>query len=328
MITKSKLGAVPELAELTEAQITAIEKLSKNDEQITIDENRSAYWKKLDEDIQETFGLDKPHGIKSHVNFKTVLAGIKKDKDKVDELKAKITEKDTEITTLQEQVKKGSNDEALKAQITKLEGERDTLKNEVTDYKTKYTEKEAEVAKIASEKESELLGLQLKSKYSAALANPDNKIKFNPNIPEAVVKRELAAAEQRIAARGTASLQDDGTGNKTLVFLNKDGVVLKNKSKGLDPYSAEDLYLEELQTSGILEGKREKKGGGTNPPKPTPGGDGDVTIDVSSATTQVEAVGLIHKGLLANGIAKTDPKFNQEAARIMKESSVSELPEQ
>ena len=277
------------------------------------------------EDIKEVFGLDKSPGIKTYKHLKEVLTESEKKSSAAKKLEEQITEKDDQIKLLNEQVKKGGGDEALKKQISSLEEERDNLKKEVSDVKDSYKKAEEDYAKMLSDRDQKSLTTDLSMRYAKALSNPDNAIKFLDTIPEATRKRELKHVEAAVLQRGKPEYIDDGNGNMTLVFKNEDGTVLKNKSKGLDPYTAEDLYLEELQQSGILAKGKKAAGTGTGAGKGK--GGNDFSVDISEAKTQTQAIEIIHRGVLENGISKVSPNFNIEVQRIAKENDVFDLPE-
>lgn len=325
MLTKEKIKEVAKLEGLTEDQISAIEKLSKNDEQTTIDENRSEWWQGIDNDIKEVFGLDKSPGIKTYQHLKKVLTDSEKKSASAKKLEEDIAAKDEQIKTLNDQVKKGGGDEALKKQIQSLEEERDSLKNEVTSTKDMYKQAEEDYQKKLSERDHKSLLTDLGMQYAKALSNPDNSIKFLDTIPEATRKRELKHVEAAVLQRGKPEYVDDGSGNLTLVFKNEDGTVLKNKAKGLEPYTPQDLYLEELQKSGIL--AKGKKATGTGTGKVKGGDNGSFSVDVTEATSQTQAIEIIQRGVLENGISKVSPEFNKEVQRIAQENDVFALPE-
>lgn len=325
MLTKDKILETAALEGLTADQITALEKLSKNDEQTVIDENRSSWWKQIDDDIKEVHGLDKPSGIKTYKHLKEVLTDSKTKAESAEGLKTKITEKDDKIKLLNDQVKAGAGDEALKTQITSLESERSTLKQEVLDVKASYKTQEEEYNTALKETSNRLMNNDLTTRFSTAIANPDNKIKFLDTIPEPIRKREIAAAQDRVMKRGAAFYEDDGSGNKTLIFKNEDGTVLKNKSKGLDAYTPEDMFLEELNASGLLAKQKKAEGAGTFKKKQEAGS--DFFLDTSTVKSQSEAIDLIRKGVMENGISKASPDFMKEVQRIAKENEIFSLPE-
>lgn len=316
MLKKEVLIESEVLKGLSEEQIAEIEKLSKNDEQTQIDLNRSEWWSGIDNDIKEVFGLEKSAGVKTYKHLKDVLTDAKEKADKVDSITSELDGYKTKVTTLEEQLKKGGGDEVLKLKIEELEKSNGSLLTEIGSVKDLYKSKNDELENLKKEREGDKLSFQLENRFANLLGGKD--IKFLPTIPDAVLKREIEAAKNRVRGKGRIAM--DG---EKIVFYDENDVLLKNAKKGLDPYTPEDLLLEELIGSGIMDEKRKMKGaGGAGGGK---GGGGDY-IDLNGAKTQVEAIEIIEKKVLADGTPKTSDKFMKVVRKIAKENSVFELP--
>ncbi|QDP50437.1 MAG: hypothetical protein Unbinned5350contig1001_52 [Prokaryotic dsDNA virus sp.] len=314
MLEKEIIISDPLLKDLTTEQIAALEKMSANDEQTTIDANRSKFWKAIDNDVEGIFGVGKTPGVKTHEILKQVLTDAKEKAGKTDELNTKLSANQILIGDLEKQLLAGGGDDVLKSQITKLEGEKLTLSNEVTSVKTSYQTKEQEYTQLLADREGDKVTFQLGSKFGEA----EKGLKFNEAIPKAVIDRELEAARKRVLAKGKPVLAENGT----FSFLDGNDVILKNPKKGLEPYTPGELLIDELTLSGILDVKRMKTGAGGG--APPPGGGGGSYVDLSSATTKVEAIGLIEKKVLENGTSKISPNFLKEVGEMAKANQVSE----
>ncbi len=223
MLKKDILIADPVLATLTEEQIAAVEKLSANEEQTVIDTNRSEWWNGIDRDIKEVFGVDKLAGNKTYKHLKSVLSEANEKAKNADSLSAKLSEKENTIATLNEQLKKGGGDEALKTRIEKLESEKLALSNEVSSVKASYQSQVEEFEKLEKARQTDKLDSTLNSKFLGV----EKDFKFLPNLPQGVLDREIEAAKRRVRAKGTPVLQDDGT----FAFLDEKNVPLKIQKK-------------------------------------------------------------------------------------------------
>jgi len=307
------------LKDLSNEQILEIEKLSANDEQTVIDTNRSEWWNGIDNDIKQVFGLDKMAGVKTYEHLRKVLTDSKALSDDASGLKSKLLERETLINTLQNQVKNGSGDATLKSRVEQLENEKLTLKNEIENVKGLYKEKESELSKLSTERKNDTLLFKLENKFNSVLSSTERGIKFMDGLPKGVLEREIDAAKKRVMSKGQLTENESGS----LVFLDAQNIALKNPKKGLEPYSPTDLFFDELVNSGILDSGRMAKGAGQ---KGGSGGSVGIVVDVSEATTQTAAVGIIEKQVLEKGIPRTSPQFLKEVGKIAKESGVYELP--
>ncbi len=317
MLEKEVLKGSEVLKDLNEEQIAEIEKLSKNDEQTVIDLNRSEWWKGIDNDIKEVFGLEKEAGVKTYQHLKNILLDSKNKAKGAEELSGKIKTYESSIEQLKEQLKSGGGDEALKTQIASLEAINTGLKNEVNSMKTSYQEKEERIKQLQEEKESDKLMFSLDSRFGKVLGGD---IEFLATIPKAVLEREIADAKKRVLEKGKPKLEND-----SFVFYDDSGVPLKNPKKGLDLYTPEDLFMEELMSSGIVtKGRKVAGAGGAGAGKAGAG----KHVDLTDVSTQVEAVGIIEKMVLENGTPKTSPLFLKEVREIMKANKVFDLPQE
>lgn len=316
MLKKEVLLDSEVLKTLNPEQLAEIEKLSANDEQTIIDTNRSEWWKGIDNDIKEVFGLEKEAGIKTYQHLKNVLIDSRNKAKGADELSGKIKTYESTIEEMREQLKNGNGDELLKTQIESLKTAKLSLTNEIESMKTTYKEREVELQKLQEERENDKIRFGVESRFGNVL---NNGIKFIESIPKSVLDREIADAKKRVFSKGSVKQEGD-----KFVFYGEDGTKLKNPKKGLDPYSAEDLFLEELMSSGII--SKERKAGGAGG---AGGKKGDNKhVDLSGVSTQVEAVGIIEKMVLENGTPKTSPNFLKEVRAIAKANKVFDLPQQ
>ena len=289
---------------LTDDQVKEIVTLSTNDEQIVIGKKIGEVHGKYDEDIKALTGLDKNSGEKTYAYLKRA---VKEKMPDVSKLKETIETQKTAIADLTKKIKDGSADETLKSKLVDAEKTLETLR-------TQMTEKETEHANKLKEMEAEVSS-QL---FEAHLESEVSKLVFKPDTDDAVKAAMVSVAKDYI--KGQYTTDTDGNGN--VIYKDKDGNLARNKDNKSFPFTTEELLTSKL---GPIIGES-KPGGGTGAGgKRSSGG----SIDLSSATSQVEAEDMIRESLMKKGITTTDPKMAEEVSRIRKENDfIDALPMQ
>ena len=302
MLNKEKLQTVEGLSD---DQITAIETLSKHDEQSVIDKRIGEIYGQLDNDVKEVTGLEKPSGIKTYEFIKNTIADFKGKAESAQTRETEITTLKGEIRDLKEKIKAGTGDEKLKNDLKTAQEE---LQRVQDTYKTEKQQWEGKV----SEKENELKSFQVRSKLENAAAS----LKFKPSdiIPEDVKALTVKNAINQILETHTYEEYEG-----QMVFKNKAGEVIRDKDNGLAPMTPEKMLSTPL-ASILEEGKPGGGGGGKPPAGKTP------ATSIKNARTQIEAGEVIEKDLAARGLAKGTKNYQEEYDKIWAENEVSKLP--
>ena len=306
MLTKETLQANEVLADLTPEQISAIEELSKNDEDAVIGAKVGEIHRKYDETILKATGIERDGDEKSYNYLARAGSTLRKKLEEASGYKAKVDE-------LKAKLESGSADEGLKDQY-------ENLKAELAQTKEQYTELQGKFAETQTEYEQRLFGLQVDHELSQAVAG----VKMKADLPESASKVLLQQAMASVK-KNKADFIDDGQGGKRLVFRNEDGAIMNNPANQLNPYTASELLKAELKSLGVLDEGKKQPGAGTTPPKKSKSAG---TIDISDARTQVEANEIITQQLLARGLTRDSEAFEKASTLAWRENKIGELPEQ
>lgn len=296
MLTKDTLIANEALKGLTDEQITAIETLSRNDEDAVIGARFGEVYRQMDATIEKHLGI-KRNGDEKTYNF---LERASK------EFSGKYADYDTLKTTIEDlkaQVAKGG-DEALKTQLTNALKELEVTKTQFADLKTASDAEKANHVKALND-----------YKIESEIARAKEGIKFKTSFNDAVLATLVANAITKV--KGMHPSFEDRNGVETLIFHNEDGTPLNNAENKLNPFTAKELLMKEFESMDILD-KKPAKGAGGQPPK--------VNTTPLGATTKVEAHEAIHKMLSEKGISKTDLTYQSEFDKLCTEYEVDKLP--
>jgi hypothetical protein len=274
-------------------------KLSVNDENVVIGNKVGEIHGKYDIDIETLTGVKKDNGEKTYDYLKRTVSPIKA---KVTDLESKIQSNDAKIAELEGKIKEGKGSEAIVQKLADLEQKNSELLNQYNTDKSNW-EKSLETSN------KEKTSLKLSFEFEKSLVG----VEFSQTIPESLRNIAINAAKSKLQNDYTPDWVD---GN--LVFRDKDGKVVLNKDKQLEPFSAKDLLMNELKD--IVADGTQSKGAGSKGGKGQ--GSNEFTITES---TQVGADLEIRKYLLSKGMARGTAEFEAEHARIRKENKVSEL---
>lgn len=311
-LTKELLKANQELTALSDEQLNAIVTLSNNDENTVIAQKVGEIYGGLDNDILATSGIGKNGTEKTYEYAKRVIGEIKAKAESVDELNGKIDSLTKENAKLQKTIAEGSTDAEAAKQLKQAKADLSAITTAFNDLKKVYDESEAK-------HQAAIIGLQVEGELNAATSG----LKFKSSIPESATKVLLQQAIAKVRGMNPEFI-DNGNGGKTLVFKGDNGEIMRNKEKQLNPYTAADLLLGELNAMGIVDNGRQQNGGGTTPPPA--GNPSGGAIDVSGARTQNEAQEIIAQALMAKGLTNGSAKFQEEMTAAWKENNVSSLP--
>ena len=235
-------------------------------------------------------------------NYKETSGGSEK-------LKADIVAQKQKITDLESKIESGKGNEAVAQKLRDTQENLKTLQEQYDTDKQSWTTKEE--------------GFQNKIKnihVDSVFAKAQSGLKFKASYPESVQKTLIKSAKEEIL-RGAKPDWIESEGDRVLVFRNENGDILRNKSKGLNPYTANELLAEKLKDSIEVGGK---PGAGTKPPSGKP--DEVSLVDLSSAKTQVAADEIITSYLLQQGEIRGSSSFSEKQAEIRTKNEISKLP--
>lgn len=312
MLTVEMLQQNSQLSGLTAEQLNAIAEMSRNDENTVIGTKIGALHGQYDTDILSISGIAKNNGEKSYDYLKRVLTENKTSLASLKETKTKLTTAEAKVTKLEKQIADGAQDETLKQQLK-------DAKTQVTQLQNQLSAKQQEF-----DTEKQKLQTQLQSTHvDYAFVAATGGLKFKAGITEGIQKTLLNAAKAEVLQRGTPEFQTMQDGSTRLVFRGADGNVLNNPSNNLNPYTFEELIME-TSIKDVIDTGKQQPGTGT---KPLGGRGGQsVTLDLSSARTQIEADRLIETYLLGNGITRDSSEFSEQSMQLRTENEVSKLP--
>ena len=299
------------LATLTDAQVTAIATLSANDEQAVLNTKIGELHGRYDKDVKEVAGIEKNQGEKSYDYVKRVLGEFKAKVGGSSELQTKVAQYESEITSLKAQIADGKGNEAMKQQLTDTQGKLTALQSQYETDKQTWGNKEKEFS-------NQITTIQVDAQFDKALAG----LKFKAGYPENVQKTLLSSTKSSILGQYKPDWVE-ADGQKTMVFRDQKGEILRNKNNALNPYTAQELISEQLKE--VLDFGQKKAGAGTT--EPAKGGAESIEIiDIAGAKTQVQADELIVKHLMQLGEVRGSASFAEKQQKIRTENGVDKLP--
>lgn len=304
-ITIELLKANEATAGLTDAQVSAIVEMSKNDETAVIGQKTGEIYGGLDADILAASGMAKNGTEKTYDYAKRVIGAMKEQAGNASAMQSQITELTKEKSRLEGIIAKGGSDEETKKALTKANADLANVTREYAELKTKYDNAESEHAKA-------LFGLQIDNEFSKASSG----IKFKADLPATVTSVILQQAIAKVKAMNPEYI-DDGNGGKVLAF-NENGTTMRNPENNLRPYTAAELITRELKTMGVIDEGRKQTGAGTTGGTGGNGGGSGSTVDISGARSQNEAHEIIARALMAQGKINGSKEFSDAMAEVWK----------
>lgn len=304
MITKELIAEVAALSGLTPEQIAAIELLSKNDENNVIAEKTKTFHDKYDQTIFEATGIQKTGSEKSYDYLTRAAGSLRVEATEAPKHKARLTELEQELAAL----KASKGDETIQKELRTAKADLETVRAALVEsQKTLETTKE----NYENEKKTDNL--------NSAIAKGFVGLKYKADVKPEIV----ALVEGNIRAK-LAGIPSEVDANGTVIFRNSDGTTMLNKANSLAPFTVAELVRQELSPLGLLDDKPKPTGAGGTPSGGTKGG----SLDLSAATTQIQANELIDKHLMENGYIRSTKEFQDQKNQIYTENSIVELPEQ
>lgn len=313
MLTIEMLRQNSALAGLSDAQLTAIAEMSRNDENTVIGTKIGALHGQYDADILGITGIKKKDGEKSYDYAKRVLGEYKTKAESAKTIQTQLTAAQAQVAELQSKLEKGAGDETLKQQLKDAKAQVTQLQTQLQTKETEFNTKKAEFDKTIKDTHVDYA-------FQAATAG----LKFKSGITEPIQKTLLNAAKAEVLAKGTPDFIEDGQGGKKLVIRGADGNILNNPKNNLNPYTMQELVME-TSLKDVIDAGRQQTGGGTGGFGSGSGGTGG-TLDLSGIKSQVEADKAIEAHLLANGLTRDSQEFADQSMQLRTENNVASLP--
>lgn len=307
-LTEALLKANTSLAGLSDEQIASIVELSRNDENTVIGTKVGEIHGQYDNDVLSVTGVQKQQGEKSYAYVKRVLEDYKQKASSTDALNQKISTLQTEIEGYKKTIAEGKGNEAVAQQL------RDSQK-QLADMKTLYdTDKKSWEDKYST----------LNTQYQQSLIDGEfgkalQGMKFKSAYPENVQKILIDSAKRSILSTAKPDWVEEN-GTRKLVFRDASGNIMTNSENKLNPYTPGELLARELKD--VLDTGRKATGTGTEPRK----NNNTTALDLTGATTQVQADEIIEKHLLSLGYTRGSREFADESMKLRKENGVDKLP--
>lgn len=313
MITNEMLANDAVLTGLTDEQKAAIVTLSKNDEEAVIGGRFREVYNQLDETIARETGIARNGDEKTYLYLERAARELAKKANSVEGLNNKISELTRERDKLKKVIDDGSQDEALRKQLTQAQADLDNVRRE-------YDTLKNETDQMRQAHATEMLGLQVDNEIRGAMGG----IRFKADLPQSVTDIVLKQAIEKVKGMNPEFV-DNGQGGKRLIFRNPDGSEMRNPENRLEAYTAAELIAKELKAMGVLDEGRRQQGGGTQPIHQG-GGGASTVFDVSMCRTQSEAYEVIANQLMKQGLTNGSKEFDKAIKEAMAADSVRALP--
>jgi len=253
-------------------EITYLENFKTAEVEKAISPKISEVHSRYDSDILAVTGLKKRPDEKTYDFNKRVLAELKANADKLPTV-------EQENVSLKERVGKNADAKLIA-----------DLENVRLEYKTFKEAKEKEVDALRSETD---LGVR-----KAMIEAEMNTFDFDPSIKEGVLK---IYRENIINSLLQNSERRDGA----LVFLDKDGLPLRNKAQNLAAYTANEIVAEKMKD--VIKQKRVIPG----PPRP-----GDPPTSVRTVPDTVKTKVELADHLMKEGLKRGSKEYDEAYAEL------------
>lgn len=234
-------------------------------------------------------------------------------KKSAEELNAKLTAKDKEISGLNEQIKgfKANPD------VKDIENIKASYEKEIGKLKDRNDKLSGIIAENAKKAESEMIQMALDSEVSKFLGGFQVKSGITERTRDALTMK----AKEQILAAGVLKLSTGEDGSKYLEYFDHEGKPLYEKTdKGVIPCTTETMLASTI-LADILEKKRQVPGVTNN--NHSAGGGGNEPF---SAKSQIEADEKIREELIRRGMSEESSEFAAESMRLRNEYNVGSLP--
>lgn len=311
MLTREIITSSQVLAGLTEEQLSAIETLSRNDEEQTMGQRFGEVYRQMDETILNATGIRRDGAEKTYRYLSRAMEQVKGQLSDHEQLKADIDSLRAEKERLEKSLAEGGGDVSAR-EIARLQAEVESTMAKYKDLEKKHKE-----AELRHEKEL------LDTKVGADIESAMSGMKFRKGISDSVLSVLKAQVSREILGMNPG-YEDDGKGGRRLMFHDEKGAVLRNQSNSLNPYTAAELVESKFRDMDILDTGFRQTGAGSHGGQDRRTAD---TVDLSGARTKSEAYEMLVGALTAKGMKIGSAEFEEAVGEAWKSFKVSELPQ-
>lgn len=298
----------PQLAGLTPEQMSAVCALSQNDEIAVIGARFSEVYRQMDETIEGALGVKRNGDEKTYRYLERAAKEFAGKYSDYKGLKEKVSQLEKDKAELQDKIDKGVSDQETAKALNQAKADLQAAKDQ-------YASLKADFDKKKQDWEKSLFEVKVEGELNAAAS----QIKVRPDVNQQVAELAIKSAKSKVAGM-SPKFEDDGKGGSVLMFHNSDGTRMNNVDNNLAPFTAAELLAKELAPYGIIDTGGGRNGtGGKTPP-------GSSALS-SGASTRVQAVEAIGKGLAAQGLVKGTRPWQEAFDKAYDEGKVAELPE-
>ena len=292
------------LKDLTAEQISAIETLSKNDEDIVLGEKTGRDAQGIETDVLEATGIPKNQGEKYYDYMKRAYADYK---GQIDTLSSK-------NETLAAQLADGSGDKVSAAQFEATKQELIDANTKIEAFNSQISTLETDFATQLADRDKATLMLGLNSEISGATAGLKPKSGYGEDEFLDIVQMKTDRLLQ------THDVENIGTAIEPIYqWRDKAGKLLVNPQNANNPYSTKELIMREV--GNYVDAGKKSNGTGVK-------GAESKTQSLGSASTKDEARIAIEADLASRGIAKGGDKYQAAFTEMYNTPEVKALPMQ
>lgn len=319
-LTEDKIKQQTALQSLTDEQVKAIATLSANDEQQVLSEaiaNKTReMWDRLDGDLKEVFGVDKPREVKSWELLKQTLTEAKEKAGKASEYEQALNKLKGEKTVLEEQLKSGDKSGMLSGRIEKLEQQIKDRDTQLAALKSQVQEKENEYKQQIEQERDKLDRFEFERHIDSALTG----VKFKAEIPDTIRETYIKTAKEQVLSQYKRDwIEKDG--NRIPIFRDDQGNIVTNPKNLQEPYKPQELFLQQIKDVLADDAK-----GGAGTKANGEGRQGKSVAIAGTPRTKSEATDMIRQSLMAEGIAADSDEYHTRMKEAYSEMQVDDLP--
>lgn len=300
------------------AQIVA---MSLNDENTVIAKKTREHWEAIDTDLSGVSGLAKPREMKSHEWMKSLFGDMK---GKLEKATTELQTAKTSLAEMQEKVKTGGNDAALKGQVEKLT-------KDLADAQGRFTSLQEQMSGLEEKHKGELTStkqqsdqLFAKMKFAQAAAGRTLREGMSPSDFALILDQKVSQFTS-----GYDMKVEEVNGRPELVFRDKSTGLMINNPKNLQqPLTAEDIVDTNFQSYFADKGRPSMGiGSGGGGGQKLVGGDAlnGNGLDVSGVRSKIELDERIQTHLGNEGIKSSDRNYHSVFMTV-REEAIKELP--
>lgn len=319
-LTEDKIKQQTALQSLTDEQVKAIATLSANDEQQVLSEaiaNKTReMWDRLDADLKEVFGVDKPREVKSWELLKQTLTEAKEKAGKASEYEQALNKLKGEKTVLEEQLKSGDKSGMLSGRIEKLEQQIKDRDTQLAALKSQVQEKENEYKQQIEQERDKLDRFEFERHIDSALTG----VKFKAEIPDTIRETYIKTAKEQVLSQYKRDwIEKDG--NRIPIFRDDHGNIVTNPKNLQEPFKPQELFLQQIKDVLADDAK-----GGAGTKANGEGRQGKSVAIAGTPRTKSEATDMIRQSLMAEGIAADSDEYHARMKEAYSEMQVEDLP--